>query len=238
MCNKFNAANAEEIAAGHKIESSPNLYAIDRPFVQATTSPDASARKDIPAKVLAAGNIPDAPEFACCFSQLLNPDGLVVDVFVSHWWGHPFEHTVRALSIFADSVYKDLGKESLDDVVFWICMFALNQHQAADEVGSSPELGPFNAALAKARYGAVMILGASAEPFKRVWCLYEVQRGKHFGKHFELMTDEGRLAAAGPGTLEEIGKSLLALRAYHANASCDEDKLIIHYRIANIAYGQ
>ena len=38
--------------------------------------------------------------------QLLNPDGLDVDVFVSHFWGHPFERTVRSLSNFAESVYK------------------------------------------------------------------------------------------------------------------------------------
>ena len=64
---------------------------------------------------------------------------------------------------------QDLDKESPDDVVFWICLFALNQHQAAMEVGSSPELGPFNAALAKARWGAVMVLDEFAQPFKRVW---------------------------------------------------------------------
>ena len=80
LCDNFNEAHAEEIAAGSKFESSPNLYSIDKPFVQATTNPDASARKDIPTKVLKMANIPDAPELSCCFSQLLNPDGLVVDV--------------------------------------------------------------------------------------------------------------------------------------------------------------
>ena len=53
--------------------------------------------------------------------------------------------------------------------MFWICCFALNQHDAAAEVGSSPEQGPFNAALAKAKKGAVMVLDEAANPLKRVW---------------------------------------------------------------------
>ena len=73
---------------------------------------------------------------------------------------------------------QDLGKESPDDVVFWVCAFALNQHRAADEVGSSPERGPFNAALAKARWGAVMVLDDSAHPSRRVWW-YALDQSDH-----------------------------------------------------------
>ena len=112
--------------------------------------------------VLQAAGIPACPADDCSFAQLLNPDGLEVDYFVSHWWGHPFERTVQALENFAKSVYEKIGKKSPDDVVFWVCLFALNQHQAAAEVGSTPEEGPFNAALAKARYGAVMVLDGRA----------------------------------------------------------------------------
>ena len=167
-CDEFNHEHAEEIRNGKKNKMEPNLYAIDRFLVKPTTSAGANAREGIPEAVLQDAEIPAKPAADCCFSQLLNPDGLEVDYFVSHWWGHPFERTVQALSNFAETVYKDLGKNSPDDVVFWICLFALNQHQAEEEVGSTPEEGPFNAALAKARHGAVMVLDGRAEPLQRI----------------------------------------------------------------------
>ena len=155
LCDNFNTKNKEDIQAGAKFQLELNLYmyAYNEPFVQALTHPNAAARTNIPAELLEAASVPAAPEFVCCFSQLLNPHGLEVDVFVSHFWDHPFARTVQALSCFAETVYKDPGKESPDDVVFWVCLFALNQHQAAEEVGSSPECGSFTAALAKARHG-------------------------------------------------------------------------------------
>ena len=67
-----------------------------RPFVKPTTSADPSARSAIPAAVLEAAEIPAAPAEDCSFAQLLNPEGVDVDFFVSHWWGHPFEQTLQA----------------------------------------------------------------------------------------------------------------------------------------------
>ena len=96
ICAKFNQDHAAEIQAGTKREREPNLYALDRPFVRATTSADASARSHIPAAVLDAAEIPGVPAENCCFAQLVNPQGLDVDYFVSHWWGHPLERTLQA----------------------------------------------------------------------------------------------------------------------------------------------
>ena len=59
-----------------------------------------------------AARIPEVPTEDCCFAQLLNPRGLEVDYFVSHWWGHPFEQTVNALSNFAEAACEDLEKRS------------------------------------------------------------------------------------------------------------------------------
>ena len=95
-CAKFNQDNAAEIEAGTKFKMEPNLYSLDGPFVRATTSADASARSHIPAAVLNAAEIPGAPAENCCFAQLLNPEGVDVDYFVSHWWGHPLERTLKA----------------------------------------------------------------------------------------------------------------------------------------------
>ena len=141
------------------------------------------------------------------------------------------ERTVEALSNFAGAVYEESDRSSPDDVVFWICLFALDQHQAAEEVGSTPEEGPFNAALAKARHGAVMVLDGRAEPMRRIWCLYEVSRARHFKQAFQLIVDEGTLANVSVSTLEEISESLRNLRAFNANASRASDQEAIHFRI-------
>lgn len=56
----------------------------------------------------------------------------------------------EALRRWGGAASARLGKPRPEDLVFWICLFALNQHRAGEEVGSSPEEGPFNAALMQA----------------------------------------------------------------------------------------
>merc|ERR1740124_876949 len=130
-----------------------------------------------------------------------------------------------------EGVYRRIGKSSPDEVVFWVCLFALNQHRAKEEVGSTPEEGPFNRALEKAKHGAVMVLDGSAEPMSRIWCLYEVARAKHYAKPFQLIVDEGDLVNAKIDTLNGISKSLLNVRAAKAESSNELDKQKIHFRI-------
>ena len=98
------------------------------------------------------------------FSELVNPFGLFVHCFVSHFWGHKFTSTVTALDLWADSNYDKLTSEK-EALVYWICLFALNQHDVAEEVGENPQQGPFNAALAQATGGAVMVLDEEVKPF-------------------------------------------------------------------------
>ena len=98
------------------------------------------------------------------FSQLVNPFGLFVHCFVSHFWGHNFTSTVTALDLWADANYDKLTSEK-EALVYWICLFALNQHDVAEEVGGNPHQGPFNAALAQATGGAVMVLDEEVKPF-------------------------------------------------------------------------
>ena len=52
----------------------------------------------------------------------------------------------------------------------------------ADEVGENPMQGPFNAALAQAEDGAVMVLDEEINPFKRIWCLFEISRASRSSK--------------------------------------------------------
>lgn len=231
LCDEFNEDHAEDIQSQKAFKMIPNLYSMDKSFVQATTHTDINKREQIPEEVLKTAGIPGVPKHNCCFAQLMNPKGLEVDYFVSHFWGHPFQRTVQALSNFAEEVYEDIGKSSPNEVVFWVCLFALNQHQAQDEVGSTPEEGPFNVALAKAKQGALMVLDGSAEPMRRIWCLYEISRAKKFGASFQLITDEGHLGKAGVKAIEDISENVLNLRAGKANASVKSDKIAIHWRI-------
>eukprot|EP00438_Fugacium_kawagutii_P003773 Skav209014 [mRNA] locus=scaffold979:12760:14449:+ [translate_table: standard] len=125
------------------------------------------------------------------FSELLNPHGLLVHIFVSHFWGHLYSSTLLALQLWATKHFPNFAQHP-QSVVCWICLFALNQHAVADEVGEKPMQGPFNAALAQAAGGAV--LDESVNPFKRIWCLFETWRLKELQRPFELICDLGSLS--------------------------------------------
>jgi len=232
-CKQFNLDHEVEILNGKEylLNENPDLYSMDKLFVIQTTNCEAKVRDAIPEEVLKTAEVPGVPKANCSFSQLLNPEGLDVDYFVSHCWGHPFERTMKALTTFSEGVYKDIGKDNPDDIVFWICCFALNQHQKAKEVGSSLNHAPFNVALAKAKYGALMVLDAQAKPMKRIWCIFEVTRAKEFKKPFQIITDEGDIANASIETLDLISVCLLQLSAFEAEASDQSDKQKIQYEI-------
>mmetsp|Transcript_14636 Transcript_14636/g.17312 ORF Transcript_14636/g.17312 Transcript_14636/m.17312 type:complete len:604 (+) Transcript_14636:50-1861(+) len=237
-CKEFNLDHQAEILNEglHNLDENPDLYSMDKLFVMQTTSCEAKARDTIPKEVLNAADVPGVPEANCSFAQLLNPEGLDVDYFVSHFWGHPFEQTMKALTKFSEGVYEDIGKDNPDDIVFWICLFAVNQHQKAKEVGASLEHAPFNVALAKANHGAVMVLDGQAKPMQRIWCLHEVSRANEFKQSFQLITDEGDIMNSNVKTLEEISECLLQLHAFDADASNQSDKIKIRYQIIDSAW--
>jgi len=68
----------------------PNLYTIDKSFVQKKTSADTRMREGIPENVLKTAGVPSAPVENSLFAQLLNPEGQTVDYFISHAWGNEF----------------------------------------------------------------------------------------------------------------------------------------------------
>ena len=159
-CNAFNLEHAEAISEGKKFTQAANLYAMDSFVVTPMSKPGSCDARDQDT----ANVVPPANE-AMSFSELVNPSGLIVDCFVSHFWGHLFSQTVTALRRWAE-MNAQMRTESPKSVVFWICLFALNQHAVADEVGENPMQGPFNAALAQAEDGAVMVLDEEINPFK------------------------------------------------------------------------
>eukprot|EP00927_Polykrikos_kofoidii_P028103 TRINITY_DN24597_c0_g1_i1.p1 TRINITY_DN24597_c0_g1~~TRINITY_DN24597_c0_g1_i1.p1 ORF type:complete len:1111 (-),score=211.21 TRINITY_DN24597_c0_g1_i1:233-3565(-) len=243
-CDIFNAEKTEDIKAGTVFELQTNLYALDRFVIRPVTDTDQTIKETVPQQMREAARLPDATR-KCSYSELVNPTGVSVDFFVSHWWGHSFVDTMLAIQKWANRAHQTMGIERPQDVVWWFCFLALNQHRAGDEVGSSPEEGPFNAALVRSR-GAVMILDEAVQPFQRIWCLYEVSRLRALKKDLKLLCSLGPVGGmledshGDPKIREEalksalqIEKALSKVAAFSASASNENDKYAIWHRIAD-----
>eukprot|EP00930_Biecheleria_cincta_P098083 TRINITY_DN89773_c0_g1_i1.p1 TRINITY_DN89773_c0_g1~~TRINITY_DN89773_c0_g1_i1.p1 ORF type:complete len:386 (+),score=70.38 TRINITY_DN89773_c0_g1_i1:99-1256(+) len=189
-CDDFNEKSKQEIDSGKVFELHANLYALDRFVVQPATNPKRDDKQLLPSDLLTACQLPLATH-ECSYSELVNPAGVIVCFFVSHFWGHPFASTMQALTMWSHQSQESNSTMRGVDIVFWVCLFALNQHCPGEEVGSSPEEGPFNAALSKASAGAIMILDETVRPFQRIWCLYEVLRISSSKKQFHLLCHLG-----------------------------------------------
>ena len=235
QCASFNRMNTEAILNGTRFKQWPNLYALDTFVVTPITRPGPCEAREH-----AQGTIAEATHMKS-FSELVNPNGLIVHCFVSHFWGHDFKETVRALDFWADTHCQKMTlKESL---VFWICLFALNQHKKAEEVGEKPQHGPFNAALAQATNGAVMVLDEDVKPFSRIWCLFEMSRLKELQRPFELICSEGSLSTpeingkqAISRMLEVTCEALWRVSIVNAESSVDADKFQIWAEAADKSF--
>ena len=226
QCKSFNKKNARAIANGTKFRQNSNLYALDTFVVTPMSKPGiCKARENDKLRTIAEAHRKSS------FSELVNPFGLLVHCFVSHYWGHDFSSTVMALDLWADANYDRMTSEK-QSLVYWICLFALNQHNVAEEVGENPQQGPFNAALAQATGGAVMVLDEEIRPFSRIWCLFEISRLKDLQQPFELICSEGSLSQPerfGNQTvsiemLEATCEALWNVSAAKAQSSVEADK--------------
>ena len=235
-CNAFNMDNADDIREGKKFQQAPNLYAMDTFVVTPMSQPGRCAARDQD-----SGNVVPPTYEKMSFSEVVNPHGLIVHCFVSHFWGHLFSQTVTALRRWAEMNSQRMGVENPKSMVYWICLFALNQHAVADEVGENPMQGPFNAALAQAEGGAVMVLDEEINPFKRIWCLFEISRLKELNQPFELICEMGSLSKpenlgqtdAVEGLLQATCEALWTVSAFNAKASVEEDRIRIWAEIAD-----
>ena len=237
-CESFNAENAHAIANRTKFRQDTNLYALDTFVVTPMSKPGmCGAREHDEQQTIAEARGTSS------FSELVNPFGLFVHCFVSHFWGHNVTSTVTALDLWADSNYDKLTSEK-KALVFWICLFALNQHDVAEEVGENPQQGPFNAALAQATGGAVMVLDEEVKPFSRIWCLFEASRLKDLQRPFELICSEGSLSqpenggrkAVSTKMLETTCQALWNVSAANAESSVAKDKYQIWGETANESF--
>lgn len=84
-------------AQGEMFKMAESLYALDKWVVRPVTCPEPDVREAVPAKIREAAGLPEA-QHKCSFSELVNPGGVLVDAFVSHFWGHPFEDTMAVAS--------------------------------------------------------------------------------------------------------------------------------------------
>ena len=237
-CESFNTENAQAIANGTRFKQGPNLYALDTFVVTPMTKPGPSEAREVDRQ----NTIAEAAGMSS-FSELVNPFGLIVHCFVSHFWGHDFRSTVTALELWAAEHYQTMTSEK-ESLVFWICLFALNQHNVAEEVGENPQQGPFNAALAQATGGAVMVLDEQINPFKRIWCLFEISRLKVLQRPFELICSEGSLSqpethqhrAASTEMLQATCEALWSVSAAKAQSSVASDKYQIWAEVADTRF--
>ncbi|CAK9046130.1 unnamed protein product [Durusdinium trenchii] len=241
QCESFNTNHAWAIQEGSKFQQAPNLYALDTFVVTPMSKPGTCAAREQDVHQ----TIPCATG-ASSFSELVNPNGLYVHCFVSHFWGHLFSSTLKALDIWAQDNFQKMQSAQAESLVFWICLFALNQHDVAEEVGENPRQSPFNAALAQAKGGGVMVLDEDVNPFKRVWCLFEISRLKDLQRPFELISALGSLSkpvtfAAESGVseaevtelLQETCKALWEVSMTKAQSSVEGDKYLIWAEIAD-----
>lgn len=249
-CSEYNGENEQAITRGEAFRMEPNLYALDRFVIVPVTSSETSSNGDpkcrdlVPQELCDQAGLPIANR-CCSYSELVNPLGVRIDAFVSHFWGHPFSETMCSLRKWSLSAHWRFHRRRSEDMVFWLCFLALNQHQKGEEVGSSPEEGPFNAALMQAKC-AVMILDEQVNPFQRIWCLFEVKRLTDLRKPFELICSFGPVHELLNGSnetseeeasdcVEGIGAALEKVCAFDAKASSEADKLAIWHRVADPA---
>lgn len=218
QCDEFNARRNEG-----EFELAPNLYGINNFIVKPVTQPG-----DCEARML--GDFPSTT-VKSSYAELLNSNGCYVHYFVSHTWSHEFRFTVQALHKWARRQVAMGVCSCLARVSYWMCLFALNQHEPAKEVGDSPLTGPFNLAIQHALHGAVMVLDERAEPFDRIWCLFEVNQFHQKAIEFTLITHDGCLqreaSEARAHMLAAIGDKLSAVSMHEARCSVVEDKHMI-----------
>lgn len=232
QCDSSNFIRNTEIEQGTVKKMETDAFSLERFLVRPLTAPVRLLLRDrVPFHLLERLGVPGAPDHSCSFAQLMNPKGQKVDVFVSHHWGHDFPSMLRKLESFAFDRHRELGKASPQEVVFWIGLFALDQHNLPEELGETMEQAPFNLALAKAR-SCLLVLDTVADPMKRAWCLYEAYRAGELGLSCHLLTNKGLIGSLQDECEHEIRaicQQLSRVSIFEASCKEDDDKFAIWY---------
>ncbi|CAE7662620.1 ANKRD52, partial [Symbiodinium sp. KB8] len=182
---------------------------------------------------------PETAMLGVSYSELINPDGLQVDYFISHHWAEDFGEFVQSVLRHAIVAAPEMGGlMEWTAVVYWCCAFANNQHQV--ELGETLQKSPFYQALnSKNCRGTVMNLNQAATALDRIWCIYEVYLAHTLDKPFTLNFKLGPLVGVVQETKEKdswvfhIFKMLQHIDVQQADATSPDDYRKIMGEIAN-----
>lgn len=111
--------------------------------------------------------LPLTYRFQSSFVDLIADDEQKPVWFISHWWGTPFKETVALMNWHARC--RKLGITT----TYWICTFAINQHQLGELSGNLIDT-PFVKAIYDPHcLGTCALFDANATTFSRIWCIME-----------------------------------------------------------------
>jgi hypothetical protein len=97
----------------------------------------------------------------CSAAELVSSHAQLPQWFVSHWWGEPVADFITCLKVLC----ADKGLP-IETTTFWVCAYALNQHDVEGELRGGVQDSPFVRALLLAD-GAVSIVDSQGQYFTR-----------------------------------------------------------------------
>eukprot|EP00928_Gymnodinium_smaydae_P040185 TRINITY_DN2729_c0_g1_i4.p1 TRINITY_DN2729_c0_g1~~TRINITY_DN2729_c0_g1_i4.p1 ORF type:complete len:1699 (+),score=289.52 TRINITY_DN2729_c0_g1_i4:3898-8994(+) len=200
-----------ELCVCHNLKLEPNerpfetnLYAVNTFFIKPLTSPPQH-------------------QSSISYAELVNPEGLLCDFFMSHHWGEDFGELVQGVLRHAAWSAPFFGTKP-EELAYWCCAFANNQHFI--QLGDKLEDSPFYMALQSERCkGTIMNLNRVASALQRTWCIYETHLTHVLEKSFTINTPQGPLVDVGPSSHEKdlwvrhIFRLLRHINVAHASAT-------------------
>ena len=152
--------------------------------------------------------------------------------FASHYWGMPLRHFSDAIRKHAQCFERDWR-----DSAYWICTFSNSQWHVKEELGNGQwENSSFYLALKSPECkGTTMIIDELVLPLQRIWCLFEVYQTISLPRSdpfhgLLLCTSTGVLqqGKAGTDVAVAVAKTVAVLDTRGAQATSEEDRLMIH----------
>ena len=111
---------------------------------------------------------PATAERMCSYVELIADTAREPEWFVSHWWGERFHRFLACVEQHA----ADHGYD--DDVAYWVCAFALNQHVQSGDLNAGSTDNPFVRAIGLAKGRVLSIIDDKCNTYTRVWCVLEI----------------------------------------------------------------
>lgn len=158
---------------------------------------------------------PRTEPYGCSYALMRNPDGLAIDVFVTHSWNEIFSDFVGTLRMAIEP-----------EKVVWVCSFALNQNACISSMLDSDDLlqSPFALALRQAPRLVVVLDPELGVPL-RAWCAFEIGKAAEWGTPTFLWPS--RLS-----DVQRMEEQLSGFDVRNARASVQADEDRIHQEIS------